>query len=129
MTTAGLCILALADRLSKSGLGGRTLRALHRSKGQALRWIDDNFTVSTNPGYPSTTYYYLYGVERVGALLDQQEFGGVPWYRAGAQWLTGKQAKDGSWDRFDQTCFALLRMTEQPIISWYHRGVTDASQL
>lgn len=111
MTTAGLCVLALANRLCPDGLGGRTLRALHRSKDQALRWLNDNFTVSTNPGYPSTTYYYLYGVERVGALLDLKEIGGTPWYRAGAQWLIGKQSDDGDWGRFDETCFGLLFLT------------------
>ena len=111
MTTAGLCVLALANRLCPDGLGGKTLRALHRSKSQALRWLSDNFTVSTNPGYPSTTYYYLYGVERVGALLDLKEIGGTPWYRAGAQWLVGKQSDNGDWGRFDETCFGLLFLT------------------
>ncbi len=111
MTTAGLCVLALANRLCPDDLGGKTLRALHRSKSQALRWLSDNFTVSTNPGYPSTTYYYLYGVERVGALLDLKEIGGTPWYRAGAQWLVGKQSDNGDWGRFDETCFGLLFLT------------------
>ncbi len=111
MTTAGLCVLALADRLCPGGLGGRALRALHPSKRQALRWLDENFTVSTNPGYPSTTYYYLYGVERVGALLGLEEIGGTPWYRAGAQWLIGRQSDDGAWGRFDETCFGLLFLT------------------
>jgi len=111
MTTAGLCVLALADRLCPDKLGGKTLTALHRSKRQALRWLDDHFTVSTNPGYPSTTYYYLYGVERVGALLDLEDFGGTPWYRAGAQWLVGQQSDDGAWGRFDETCFGLLFLT------------------
>lgn len=111
MTTAGLCVLALANRLCPDKLGGKTLSALHRSKRQALRWLDDNFTVSTNPGYPSTTYYYLYGVERVGALLDLKEIGGTPWYRAGAQWLVGQQSENGDWGRFDETCFGLLFLT------------------
>ena len=111
MTTAGLCVLALADRLCPGGLGSRTLDALHRSKRQALRWLDENFTVSTNPGYPSTTYYYLYGVERIGALLDLEEIGGTPWYRAGAEWLLGKQNEGGDWGRFDETCFGLLFLT------------------
>ena len=111
MTTAGLCVLALANRLCPDGIRGKTLSDLHRSKRQALRWLDDNFTVSTNPGYPSTTYYYLYGVERVGALLDLKEIGGTPWYRAGAQWLINQQSKDGDWGRFDETCFGLLFLT------------------
>ena len=111
MTTAGLCVLALANRLCPDGIRGKTLSDLHRSKRQALRWLDDNFTVSTNPGYPSTTYYYLYGVERVGALLDLKEIGGTPWYRAGAQWLISQQSKDGDWGRFDETCFGLLFLT------------------
>ncbi|MDP6930625.1 MAG: hypothetical protein QF412_13090, partial [Planctomycetota bacterium] len=112
MTTAGLCVLALAERLAGKKLGREVERKIERSKQRALGWLTENFSASTNPGYPSTTYYYLYGLERVGAFLDIETFGGRPWYREGAHWLVGQQASDGGWKRHDQTCFALLFLTK-----------------
>lgn len=95
MTTAGAAILAIADEQlrGKSRLGGLM--------GQAKRggeWIGQNFVVDGNPRAGGEwTYYYLYGMERLGALLQTEELGGHRWYREGARWLVGKQEEKGAW--------------------------------
>ena len=62
----------------------------HCGVSLALDWIDHHYTVSRNPGYAGSTYYYLYGLERVGALLELERIGERAWYRDGAQWLVGQ---------------------------------------
>jgi hypothetical protein len=60
-------------------------------------------------------YYYLYAMERVGALTDRKWIGRHDWYREGAEELIRRQAPDGSFppasfgdDPHCNTCFALL---------------------
>ena len=65
-------------------------------------------------------YYYLYGLERVGAMLGWKHIAKHDWYREGAEVLLGDQLEDGRWpppgdgataeheDQILQTCFALL---------------------
>ena len=52
--------------------------------------------------------YYLYGLERVGGLLDQKMIGPYNWYEAGAQNLTSSQGGGGEWSNETETCYALL---------------------
>lgn len=95
MTTAGAAILAIADEQlrGKSKLGG--LMALAKRGGE---WVGQNFAVDANPrGGGEWTYYYLYGLERLGALLQTEEFGGRRWYREGARWLVDRQEAKGAW--------------------------------
>ena len=47
-------------------------------------------------------YYYLYGIERVGALSGRKEIGGKAWYPRGATFLVRNQQGDGKW--VDTTC-------------------------
>ena len=111
MTTAGAAILAIADEQlrGKSRLGGLL--------GQAKRggeWIGQNFAVDGNPRAGGEwTYYYLYGLERLGALLQTEEFGGRRWYREGARWLVDRQEAKGAWPplgagAYGSTAWALL---------------------
>ena len=63
---------------------------------------------------------YLYGLERVGALLGWKYIGKHDWYREGAEYLLKAQTAPGGWpaaaksdnpdheDEILQTCFALL---------------------
>lgn len=76
-----------------------------------LDWLGNVFAVSGNPSEDRASnyfhYYYLYGVERVGRMTAQRFFfrsrarAGEPdrhdWYRAGADYLVGRQSPDGSW--------------------------------
>lgn len=112
MTTAGLASLQLAALGLGKSFGGSKRRELEQATALGVAWLVDHFSVKENPEHGANwTYYYLYGLERVGALLETEYFGPNPWYLEGAQWLIEKQADDGHWNQNNaqaDTCFALL---------------------
>lgn len=104
MTAAGIATLHLCEEQY-----GRPLSKWVRHKEAALRWLEEHFQVADNPGTPGAWhFYYLYTVERVGAYLERETFGDMPWYEAGATWLVEHQRDSGDWWNDAQTCFALL---------------------
>ncbi|MDE0892529.1 MAG: discoidin domain-containing protein, partial [Planctomycetota bacterium] len=108
MTTAGIgCLAIAAQALGTRGLNNPKVK---KAIENALNWLTINFSVSGNPGAGGRNRrYYLYGLERVGGLLDLKHIGPYDWYEAGATNLTGDQKGDGSWgDSETETCFGLL---------------------
>lgn len=104
MTAAGIATLYLCSEQSK-----RNSSSWVTHREAALRWLAERFTASDNPGQPGAyIYYYLYTVERVGAYLEIDTIGDVPWYEAGATWLVERQIETGSWHSLTHTSFALL---------------------
>lgn len=97
ITTAGLSVLALAQE----GLQGKVPPALRSriniATADGLNWIDQRFTWYQNPGAGGHHYFWIYGLERVGTLLDLSMLGGVEWYWAGAAYLVKEQKKNGAW--------------------------------
>jgi hypothetical protein len=119
MTAAGVGILAICDEQlhGKSRTGG--LRGLAK---RGATWIGRNFVVDANPrGDVQWVYYWLYGVERVGALLDMEELDGHRWYREGAKWLVERQDGDGKWPNGNgptcSTSWALLFLTRATAVA------------
>jgi hypothetical protein len=117
MTTAGVACLAIAkERLrALESLDAETTHKIDRSMEDGLAWLARNFAVDKNPGQGGWHYYYLYGLERVGAFTGLVHIGRHDWYRQGAEYLLGTQTTDGSWpgageheEAIIQTCFALL---------------------
>ncbi|MDP6540787.1 MAG: hypothetical protein QF903_00035 [Planctomycetota bacterium] len=121
MTAAGLALL----RIAEEGLGGKLPRsvgrAAERARVQGWAWLDAHFAAEKNDGGAQAwLYYYLYGIERVGALFGRDEIGGQDWYQAGARGLVKWQRTEGHWQQgaYQQwprqpmphanTCFALL---------------------
>jgi hypothetical protein len=119
MSCASLCGLVIA----KFYLGQDIKKNTAIDKG--LSWLGDNLTFTSNPGTVVTgskhpkcfLYYYIYGVERVGAVLGIEQIGEHEWYPEGAAELLEEQKGDGSWNtpEDDQwstviadTCFAIL---------------------
>jgi hypothetical protein len=92
---------------------------------KAVQWMAANLDFGRNPPRDKKDewhYYWIYGVERAGALAETEWFGDKPWYPEGASWLLGHQNKDGSWGDGDDakrcrdTCWAILflrRATQQ----------------
>ena len=113
MTAAGVAILVICDEQlhghSKSG----SLGALAR---RGVAWLGQNFAADGNPGLGTKWQnYWLYGLERVAALLKLDRIGDHDWYREGARWLVDHQKPEGHWavseaDVLD-TCWALLFLT------------------
>jgi hypothetical protein len=115
MTTAGLTVLAICqDELWSSRRFTPDARMRTR-KGirDALAWLQENFTVTENPGEQRGAWhhYYLYGLERAGILSRSRFVGRYDWYLEGANHLLAHQDGAGSWTSSDQltdTCFAVL---------------------
>lgn len=111
MTTAGLSALYIA----REGLGkvpGDLGREVDAALARGRAWLEHNFDLADNPGFPKQRWlYYLYGMERASALLGLAYWGDKPWYLDGARLLIAKQAGDGSWafpEGESDTCFAIL---------------------
>ncbi len=89
---------------------------------QALKWLGDNFLVTSNPGHQAQHLYYLYALERVGRLTGRRFIGGADWYRQGAAQLialqdmvTGRIVGTGNayhGNEFTETAFALLFLSK-----------------
>ncbi len=107
MTTAGVSIVQICVQ----GLGDKLDRGPRRKAEGAMRcglnWLDYNFAVDRNPGMGGRLLYYLYGLERVGALLGLDLIGNHDWYWEGARFLL-KDQRDGGWHSEEGTCFGLL---------------------
>jgi hypothetical protein len=90
---------------------------IDQSVRRGLAWLASNFTV--NPGNPvigHSTYYGLYGIERVGALSDKQTLGKVDWFEQGSRMIRATQRNDGAWDSqygdTPNTAWAILFITK-----------------
>lgn len=117
MTAAGISVLAICAEQGATLPNGSIA-----ARDRGVRWLAENFTVTTNPqpsfrgrqvgeNGPEHGYhlYYLYGLERVGGLLELRKLGEHEWYREGAAWLVGAQGGRGDWTGNQaNTCFALL---------------------
>jgi hypothetical protein len=111
MTTAGVSILKICEIGLGSKLKKDARKELTRALNAGLGWLEVNFSVQHDqrPGQRSRGWflYYLYGMERVGGLAQQEQFGSHWWYVEGAPEVLRRQ-KNGSWGKTYDTCFALL---------------------
>ena len=118
MTAAGVCAVAMCRYQS----GQRDLEN-DPAVARGLSWLDTHFDVAKHPGYSNPNdfvFYWLYSVERVGRMLDDDFIGIHEWYPEGAAWLVAKQQSSGLWSGLDgpekddtrlPTSFALLFLT------------------
>ena len=119
MTTAGLTILGIAGE-EPSRVDSRMDTVIAEARQLALNWLEQHWSVEGNPeGDSSWHFYYLYGLERVGAFTGLARIGEHDWYQEGAARLLKEQRPDGGWRNDDDaawpwpmrtanTCFALL---------------------
>ena len=94
-----------------------------------MAWLAHYFSVDENPGSNKWLYYYLYGLERIGALLGVERIGEHPWYLEGAESLLERREQGGSWvqkEREADTCFALLFLERATAPSSGPRAVRGA---
>lgn len=111
MTVAGLCVQLFAERIRGRKLGRKVLVAKEKSVPLGMTWLEAHWSVERNPG-PKPNYqhfYYLWGIERLGALLETDKLFGHDWYREGATRIVELQKGDGAWGaQLHETCYALL---------------------
>lgn len=119
MTVAGLTVIAVCRQyFGEQGFPKQWRNTLNTAHEDGMRWMAENFRVDRNPapddaGQKRWKYYYLYGVERLAALLETDKFGSHDWYWEGAEDLVKAQAENGSWgtaygENEPNTAFALL---------------------
>jgi hypothetical protein len=108
MTVAGVCGLIIAGMgldLSEQQLDEATgiarncgVYSENTGVARGMNWIATNFSFES----PKSTFYNVYGMERLGRLSGQRWIGRSDWYRDGCQFLLGKgrdaglQNEDGS---------------------------------
>jgi len=122
MTCAGVCsLLLLADiveamtperRAQEFPSGLKTWRQKVEEGIEAgLTWLEVNFSLTRNPHSKDNNtnyYFYMYAIERTGALAPTEVLGERQWYREGAAVLAMLQKEDGNWNDVHDNCFALL---------------------
>jgi hypothetical protein len=132
MTVAGVCGLLIAGMgLDESqqgldpatGVAARCGRyATSEPVSRGLNWIGNKFAFVGAPGSKST-FYNIYGIERVGRLSGLRFLGNKDWYREGCRELVDSQKPNGCWSRSDgadsidatnaiSTSFALLFLSK-----------------
>ncbi len=68
--------------------------ALRKIIPAAERSVGRRFEEGLKGTYP---VYFLYGCERSGAISQKEQFGDVPWYERGCEYLLMTQLPDGTW--------------------------------
>jgi len=135
MTTAGLCAIGIPMMLLEKKLGARHSQMFMKSSRLGMGWLEayylnmwddlrhvrvDGVDTAARGICGDNFYYYIYGLERVGAFFNTEFIGDHPWYRDGAEQLLKRQDEPGVWgNKFDDTCFALLflRRASMPVPS------------
>ena len=100
MTTAGLAILRIAEQQLGSRYPQRLKRKANIGIELGFRWLRESFSVKENvAGDQAWIYYYLYGLQRLGALFEIELIGEHNWYWEGATELIKWQGQDGHWEQ------------------------------
>ena len=61
-----------------------------------LAWIGTNYNFEKDGTVGPSPFYMLYGIERLGTLAGKETLGRFNWYQTGSNFITSKQAPDGS---------------------------------
>ncbi|MCH2100368.1 MAG: hypothetical protein MK209_00375 [Planctomycetes bacterium] len=109
MTSAGMTVAILALKNGGSKIPTRLRKESERAIEQGALWLGNHWAVHHNPPNRSWHYFHLYGLERVGALMEREAYGGHPWYLEGARFLVDGQKDDDSWANTERdTAMSLL---------------------
>lgn len=99
MTVAGLTILAICKQgFGDSGWPSQLEKKAEKSIDEGVQWLTDHFSSTENPKGPDRwRHYYLYGIERLAALLGVERIGHYDWYRQASHEYVKGQGADGQW--------------------------------
>ena len=97
MTSAGITVVHLALAHLGSKAPSRLRKQSEVAIQSALVWLGNHWSVTNNPPNRSWHFFQLYGLERIGSLLEIGLIGGHPWYLEGAQYLVKNQSDKGTW--------------------------------
>jgi hypothetical protein len=116
MTAAGVGTLSICDAmLSASGeLPTKLANSIRTRHDRGLVWLGKKMPQLMHGSTGRTSYYTMYGIERIGAFDDLALIGGEDWYRLGADTICDDLTSPGflkaNRRQFDvvQNSFALL---------------------
>lgn len=130
MTSAGMTVAVLALKNGGSKIPTRLRKDAERAIQQGATWLGNHWAVNRNPPNRSWHYFHLYGLERVGALMEQEMYGGHPWYLEGARYLVDDQKGDGSWgDNERDTAMGLLFLKRATSLAVTEAGTRSSPAL
>ena len=99
MTVAGVSMLAIVDEQAGDRINGKLRIPVKMGIRTGLAWLDHNFSWTTNVGQGGGHYNFfsVYGIERVGGLLDIPVVANRDWYFEGSRQLLAWQSSNGTW--------------------------------
>lgn len=97
MTVAGLAVLAICEQCSNAKLPPGVSARLQEATRSGLAWVERELRWFENPRGAGHHFFWVYGLERMCALLGLERIAGIDWYQAGAAYLLSGQRGDGSW--------------------------------
>ncbi len=97
MTSAGVSILAICEQESSGGMAPALREKMAKARESGLAWVQTNLQWFDNPRSSGHHYFWIYGLERLGALLGLEKLGKWNWYEHGAQYLVQGQGATGAW--------------------------------
>jgi hypothetical protein len=149
MTVAGLTVLAVCKQaLGDGGLPNNLERSVAEAEEAGLAWLAREFRSDKNPkgggaAEEQWKHYYLYGVERLAAIMKLDRIGPWDWYQEGARFYVGSQGAEGNWataygESEPNTAFGLLflargtaSLTGEGLVSRHQRiyGTPESSKV
>jgi len=99
MTVAGISLLAIVDDLAGDKITSKLRGPVKKGILHGLSWLEENFSWSGNAGHSGgqLNFFSVYGIERVGGLLDTPVVANRDWYYEGSKQLLSWQKADGTW--------------------------------
>ncbi len=96
-TIAGVSVLLICEQFAGNKLPAALREKMTQARESALAWVDSHWRWFENPGSGGHQYFWVYGIERLGALLATERLGDQDWYAQGSRYLVNGQAAAGTW--------------------------------
>jgi hypothetical protein len=138
MTSSGaICLLIAKAAIEKQGAYRKYKSKVDKGIRDGCAWLSKHYEIRTNPGLDYFHFYYLYNLERLGALALLPKIGEHDWYDDGARMLLATQSPSGEWRPGNSTsgymcdtCFAILflkratsPLVQVPEVIWTGKGL------
>ena len=112
MTAAGLALLYA----SYPHLGDVTKAKADEAIERGMKWMDENFSPTTNVNRGGFKNYYFAAVQHAGLFSGKRDFKELDWYESIAKHLVKTQAPDGSMGTVEETAFAVAFLCRGGIV-------------
>ncbi|MEM6504349.1 MAG: hypothetical protein AAF711_02675 [Planctomycetota bacterium] len=112
MTAAGLALLHASYPHLSDATKAEADIAIERGK----KWMDDNFSPTTNVNRGGFKNYYFAAVQHAGIFGGRREFRDMDWYESIAEHLVKTQSPNGSMGSVEETAFAVAFLCRGGIV-------------